>query len=69
MCANPNWDGTFLCIIAGRFDRDQTDVLAIEKELTNTIAQTLRIELSPDTAENLERRYAVDPEAHRLYLK
>ena len=53
----------------GRFDRDQTDVLAIEKELTNTIAQTLRIELSPDTAENLERRYAVDPEAHRLYLQ
>lgn len=53
----------------GRFDRDQTDVLAIEKELTNTIAQTLRIELSPDTAKNLERRYAVDPEAHRLYLQ
>jgi serine/threonine protein kinase/tetratricopeptide (TPR) repeat protein len=53
----------------GRFERDETDVLAIEKELTDTIAQTLRIELSPDTAENLERRYAVDPEAHRLYLQ
>jgi serine/threonine-protein kinase len=53
----------------GRFDRDHADVLAIEKELTNTIAQTLRIELSPDTAKNLERRYAVDPEAHRLYLQ
>lgn len=53
----------------GRFDRDQADVLAIEKELTDTIAQTLKIELSPDTAENLERRYAVDPEAHRLYLQ
>jgi serine/threonine protein kinase/tetratricopeptide (TPR) repeat protein len=53
----------------GRFDRDQTDVLAIEKELTDTIAQTLKIELSPDTAKNLERRFAVDPEAHRLYLQ
>ena len=53
----------------GRFDRDQTDVLAIEKELTDTIAQTLEIELSPDTAKNLERRFAVDPEAHRLYLQ
>jgi TolB-like protein/Tfp pilus assembly protein PilF/predicted Ser/Thr protein kinase len=53
----------------GRFDRDQADVLAIEKELTNTIAQTLRIELSPDTAKNLDRRYAVDPEAYRLYLQ
>ena len=53
----------------GRFDRDQADVLAIEEELTKTIAQTLKIELSPDTAENLNRRYAVDPEAHRLYLQ
>ena len=25
--------------------------------------------MSPDTAESLERRYAVDPEAHRLFLK
>jgi len=53
----------------GRFDRDQADVLAIEKELTETIAQTLEIELSSNTAENLDRRYAVDPEAHRLYLQ
>ena len=53
----------------GRFDRDRADVLAIEEELTKTIAQTLEIELSPDTAENLDRRYAVDPEAHRLYLQ
>ena len=53
----------------GRFNRDQTDVLTIEEELTKTIAQTLKIELSPDTAENLDRRYAVDPEAHRLYLQ
>jgi serine/threonine protein kinase/tetratricopeptide (TPR) repeat protein len=53
----------------GRFNREQGDVLTIEAELTKTIAQTLRIELSPDTAENLDRRYAVDPEAHRLYLQ
>jgi serine/threonine protein kinase/tetratricopeptide (TPR) repeat protein len=53
----------------GRFNREHGDVLAIEEELTKTIAQTLRIELSPDTAENLDRRYAVDPEAHRLYLQ
>jgi serine/threonine protein kinase/Tfp pilus assembly protein PilF len=53
----------------GRFNREQGDVLTIEAELTRTIAQTLKIELSSDTAENLDRRYAVDPEAHRLYLK
>jgi TolB-like protein/Tfp pilus assembly protein PilF len=53
----------------GRFNRDQGDVLTIEEELTRTIAQTLKIELTDDAAEKLDRRYAVDPEAHRLYLK
>jgi serine/threonine protein kinase/tetratricopeptide (TPR) repeat protein len=53
----------------GRFNREQGDVLTIEEELTKTIAETLKIELSADTAEKLDRRYAVDPEAHRLYLK
>jgi serine/threonine protein kinase/tetratricopeptide (TPR) repeat protein len=53
----------------GRFNREQGDVLTIEKELTKTIAETLKIELTDDTAEKLDRRYAVDPEAHRLYLQ
>jgi len=53
----------------GRFDRPQGDVLTIEKELTKTIAQTMKIELTADTAEKLDRRYAVDPEAYRLFLK
>ena len=53
----------------GRFNREQGDVLTIEQELTKTIAATLKIELSDDTSQRLDRRYAVDPEAHRLYLK
>jgi serine/threonine-protein kinase len=53
----------------GRFNREQSDVLAIEEELTKTIAQTLEIELTDDAAAKLERRYSVDPEAHRLYLQ
>jgi serine/threonine protein kinase/tetratricopeptide (TPR) repeat protein len=53
----------------GRFNLQQGDVLTIEEELTKTIAQTLKIELTDDTAKKLDRRYAVDPEAHRLYLK
>jgi TolB-like protein/Tfp pilus assembly protein PilF len=53
----------------GRFNREQSDVLTIERELTSTIAQILKIELTDDAAEKLNRRYAVDPEAHRLYLK
>jgi serine/threonine protein kinase/Tfp pilus assembly protein PilF len=53
----------------GRFNRAQGDVLTIEKELTETITETLKIELTADTAEKLDRRYSVDPEAHRLYLQ
>jgi serine/threonine protein kinase/tetratricopeptide (TPR) repeat protein len=53
----------------GRFNREQGDVLTIEKELTETITETLKIELTADTAEKLDRRYSVDPEAHRLYLQ
>ena len=53
----------------GRFNREQGDVLTIEQELTKTIAATLKIELSADTSQRLDRRYAVDPEAHRLYLQ
>jgi len=53
----------------GRFNRDQADVLAIEEELTATIAKILKIELSADTEEKMNRRYEIDPEAHRLYLK
>ena len=40
----------------GRFDRDQADVLTIEKELTKTIAQTLKIELSP----TIRRRISIE---------
>jgi TolB-like protein/Flp pilus assembly protein TadD len=53
----------------GRFNRTQGDVLTIEEELTKTIAGILKIRLTDDTTQKLERRYAVDPEAHRLYLK
>jgi serine/threonine protein kinase/Tfp pilus assembly protein PilF len=53
----------------GRFNRDQRDVLAIEEDLAKTIAATLKVELSGDTEQKLARRFEVDPEAHRLFLK
>jgi serine/threonine protein kinase/Tfp pilus assembly protein PilF len=53
----------------GRFNRGHGDVLTIEEELTRTIADTLKIELTDDAVEMLDRRYAVDSEAHRLYLQ
>ena len=53
----------------GRYTRADNDVLGIEQELAKTIADTLKIELSGDTAGELARRFEVDPEAHRLYLQ
>jgi serine/threonine-protein kinase len=53
----------------GRFNREQSDVLAIEEDLATTIARTLKLELTPETKDRLERRFAVDPEAHRLFLQ
>jgi TolB-like protein len=53
----------------GRFNREQSDVLAIEEDLAKTIASTLKVELTPETKDRLERRFAVDPEAHRLFLQ
>jgi uncharacterized protein (TIGR02996 family) len=52
-----------------RYNRTVADVLAIEEELAGTIATTLRIELTPDAADQLARKFAVDPEAHQLYLR
>ena len=53
----------------GRYTRADNDVLGIEEELATTIAATLNIELSGETAGKLARRFEVDPEAHRLYLQ
>jgi len=53
----------------GRYTRADNDVLGIEQELATTIADTLKIELSGDTADELARRFDIDPEAHRLYLQ
>ncbi len=53
----------------GRYTRSDNDVLGIEQELATTIADTLKIELSGETAVELARRFEVDSEAHRLYLQ
>jgi serine/threonine protein kinase/tetratricopeptide (TPR) repeat protein len=53
----------------GRYTRSDNDVLGIEQELATTIAETLKLELSGETAVELARRFEVDPEAHNLYLQ
>jgi uncharacterized protein (TIGR02996 family) len=53
----------------GRYNRTLADVVAIEQDLARTITQTLKVQLSSATKTQLDRRYQVDPEAHRLYLQ
>jgi TolB-like protein len=50
-----------------RFDRELTDILALEDEIAAAIAGRLRAELHDE--ERGRRRREVDVEAHRLYLE
>jgi len=50
-----------------RFDRELTDVFALEDEIAEAIAKRLRVELKSDKGE--PRRLAVDVEAHHAFLE
>jgi len=50
-----------------RFDRELTDIFALEDELAEAIAERLRVELKQD--ERGQRRPEVNPEAHALFLE
>jgi uncharacterized protein (TIGR02996 family) len=52
-----------------RFERESNDVLAIEKDLTAALTKRLDVGLTAEAAEQLARRYDVDPEANQLYLR
>jgi serine/threonine protein kinase/Tfp pilus assembly protein PilF len=50
-----------------RYDRDMTDVFAIQDEISQAIAEKLRVRLSGDRP--LVKRYTENVEAYNLYLK
>jgi serine/threonine protein kinase/tetratricopeptide (TPR) repeat protein len=50
-----------------RFDRELTDIFALEDELAEAIAERLRVELKQD--EHGQRRPEINPEAHILFLE
>lgn len=54
---------------AERFDRDLTDIFAVQDEITLEIIEALRIKLIPEMEARLTRRVAVDLEARNLFLK
>ena len=51
------------------YDRDLRDVLALEGELAQAIANEIKVTLTPEERARLTKVRPVDPEAHEAYLK
>ncbi|HMI40932.1 MAG TPA: tetratricopeptide repeat protein [Sphingomicrobium sp.] len=54
---------------ADRFDRDLTDIFAIQDEITQTIVDQLKIRLLPKEKKAIERPVTANVEAYTYYLK
>lgn len=51
------------------FDRQITNLLELQRELSVAIAEQVRLHLSPETTTRFDERHTRDAEAFRLYLK
>src|SRR6266481_1703449 len=56
-------------IWAEDYDRDLTDVFAIQTDLAQKIASALQAKLSPDEKERLDRQPTKDPNAYLLFIQ
>ena len=56
-------------IWAERFDRDLTDIFAVQDELTQEIISALRVKLTPEQKDRLARKNKIDEEAYDLFLR
>lgn len=52
---------------ADNYDKDYQDILMLHSEVARTVAQKLKIELTPKEKANLNSIRTVNPEAHRAY--
>jgi TolB-like protein/Tfp pilus assembly protein PilF len=52
-----------------RYDRDLSGILALQSEVARTVAERIRLELTPQERDALAETTAVDPRAHDLYLR
>jgi adenylate cyclase len=53
---------------AERYDRDLTDIFAIQDEISKAIVEALKVKLLPDEKKAIERRGTANAEAYDLYL-
>src|SRR6185503_3505578 len=56
-------------IWSATYDSEPRSMLAFQRELSTTIAQQIRLRLSPERLEALARRQAHNPEAYDAYLQ
>jgi TolB-like protein/DNA-binding winged helix-turn-helix (wHTH) protein/Flp pilus assembly protein TadD len=54
---------------AESYERKLLDVLALQEEVARTIADQIKVRLTPQEQAHLSNGRTVDPEAHELYLK
>jgi adenylate cyclase len=54
---------------ADRFDRDLSDIFAVQDELTREIVSALKLKLTVEEKSRLARKHAVDMEAYHLFLR
>jgi adenylate cyclase len=53
---------------ADRYDRDSSDIFALQDEISEAIVKALRLRLLPEEKKAIERRGTNNAEAHNLYL-
>jgi serine/threonine protein kinase/Tfp pilus assembly protein PilF len=54
---------------AERYDRQMDDVFAIQEEIALSIAQALRVTLTPQEAKKIQRKPTENPQAYDFYLR
>ena len=53
---------------ADRYDRDSSDIFALQDEISEAIVKALKLRLLPEEKKAIERRGTSNAEAHNLYL-
>jgi adenylate cyclase len=54
---------------AERYDRDLTDIFAVQDEIAQAIVTALKLRLLPEEQSNIERRGTINLDAYDLYLR
>lgn len=56
-------------IWSDKYDRKQTDLLALQNEVAKDVSLKLKAKLSGEETAKVEKNYTANPEAYQLYLK